>query len=143
MIFEIDFYSRGYFKPSSKRPSYFEQVWEPWWHFKERSNSWSHMLGTQIPFIQGFGASNFHIWHWNLGGNLKKILLEGFWQGLEDAYFVSCQSAFFDNLSYFVDQIWRKITIDFQQWLAHLSPSWLVNKVASLSRRMAKHGFKS
>jgi hypothetical protein len=26
MIFEIDFYSRGYFEPSSKRPSYFEQV---------------------------------------------------------------------------------------------------------------------
>ena len=30
------------------------------------------MLGTQIPTIQGFGASNFHIWHCNLGGNLKK-----------------------------------------------------------------------
>jgi hypothetical protein len=26
MIFEIDLYSRGYFEPSSKRPSYFEQV---------------------------------------------------------------------------------------------------------------------
>ena len=27
-------------------------------HFKERSRSWSHMFGTQIPSIQGFGASN-------------------------------------------------------------------------------------
>ena len=32
-------------------------------HLKERNGSQSHMLGTQIPSIQGFGASNFHIWH--------------------------------------------------------------------------------
>ena len=34
-------------------------------HVKERNNSWSYTLGTQIPFIEGFGGSNlnFHIWH--------------------------------------------------------------------------------
>ena len=29
----------------------------------ERNNSWSHILGTQIASIQGFGAPNFHICH--------------------------------------------------------------------------------
>ena len=29
------------------------------------------MLGTQITFIQGSGAPNFHIWHWNLGDDFK------------------------------------------------------------------------
>ena len=29
------------------------------------------MLGTQITFIQDFGAFNFHIWHSNWGGGLK------------------------------------------------------------------------
>ena len=62
---------------------------------------------------------------------------------MKNAYVVSHQSVFFDNLSYFVDWIWRKLTIDFQQWLTHLSPSWLVNKIASVSRHMAKHGFKT
>ena len=47
----IDFYSHGYFKPFSKR----QRI--------ERSSSRNHLLGTQIPSIQGFGASNFHIWH--------------------------------------------------------------------------------
>ena len=64
------------------------------------------MLGTQIPSIQGFGASNFHIWHWNVGSRLEKLSFEGFWEGHEDT-FVSCQSEFFDNLSYFVGWIWR------------------------------------
>ena len=75
-------------------------------HFKERSNSRNHMLGTQIASIQGFGASYFYIWHWNLGKWLEKSL-EGFQEGHEDAYDVSCQSAFFDYLSYFVGRNWR------------------------------------
>ena len=37
-------------------------------NFKARSDSWNHMLGTQIPSIQeGFGASHLHVWHQNLG----------------------------------------------------------------------------
>ena len=31
-------------------------------HFEEISNTRSHMLGTQMQPIQGFGDSNFHIW---------------------------------------------------------------------------------
>ena len=71
-------------------------------HLGERSSSWSHMLGTQIPFVQGFGASYFHVWHRNLGRRLKKLLIKGFREGHEDAYDVSCQSVFFNYLSYFV-----------------------------------------
>jgi hypothetical protein len=58
----IDFYSHGYFEPSSMRrcSTKYEHLGG---HLKERGNSWSHMLGIQIPSIQGFGASNFHIWH--------------------------------------------------------------------------------
>ena len=41
------------------------------------------------------------------GGNLKKLPLEGFWERHEDAYDISCQSVFFDNLSYFVGWIRR------------------------------------
>jgi hypothetical protein len=58
------------------------------------------MLGTQIPSIQGIGASNFHIWQWNLGRWLKKLSLEGFQEGHEDAYDISHQSMFFNYLSY-------------------------------------------
>ena len=36
-----------------------------------------------------------------------------------------------------------KLTMGFQQWLAHLSPSWLVNKTTSLSRRVAKEEFNT
>ena len=60
------------------------------------------MLGTQIPFIQGFGASYFHVWHQNLGRRLEKLSLKDFQKGHEDAYGVSRQSAFFDYLSYYV-----------------------------------------
>ena len=31
----------------------------------------------------------------------------------------------------------------FQQWLAHLSPSWLVNKATSLSQHLAEQGFNT
>jgi hypothetical protein len=34
-----------------------------------------------------------------------------------------------------------KLTMGFQQWLAYLSPSWLVNKASSLSQHLAKQGF--
>ena len=64
------------------------------------------MLGTRIPSSQGIGASNFHIWHWNLGRRLEKLSLEGH----EDAYDVSLESALFDNLSYFVCQIWENFS---------------------------------
>ena len=67
-------------------------------HMKERINSWSHMLGTQIPFIQGFGASNFHIHHWDLGKWLQKLSLKGFGEGNEVTYDVLYQNVFFDNL---------------------------------------------
>ena len=36
-------------------------------HLNERSSSWSHWLEAQIPSIQGFGASNLHIWHMRYG----------------------------------------------------------------------------
>ena len=63
------------------------------------------MFITQILFVQGFGASNCHIWHYNLGRGLE-LSLKGFRQEREDTYDVSCQSVFFDNLSYFVGRIW-------------------------------------
>ena len=30
-------------------------------HLREKTSSWSHMLGTHIPSIQGFSASCIHI----------------------------------------------------------------------------------
>ena len=56
-------------------------------HFKERSSSWSHMLGTQIPSSQGFGASYFHACHQNFRRQLKKLSMKGFQEGHEDAFF--------------------------------------------------------
>ena len=52
-------------------------------NFKERNGSQSHMLGTQISSIQGFGSSYFHIWHQNLGRQLEKLSLESFKRGLK------------------------------------------------------------
>ena len=70
----IDFYSQGYFEPSKRQKNH--KIKESLdGHFKERSSNWSHMLGTQIPCIQGFGASYFHIWHQNLGGVTRKTLI--------------------------------------------------------------------
>jgi len=48
-----------------------------------------------------------------MGRWLGKLSLEGFWEGHEDTYNVSCQSAFADNQ------------------LAHLPSSWLVNQATS------------
>ena len=98
----IDFYSHGYFELFSAR---------------QRTASLKVLMSalrkevvvgvaceTQIPSIQGFHASNFYIWHQNLTTRLEKLSLEGF---QEDAYDVSCQSVFFNNLSYFVGETWR------------------------------------
>ena len=75
---------------------------------KERNNSWSHMLQTQIPFIQGFGASKFHIWYWDFGSKLEKLSLEDFWKGHDDTYDVASHSTLLKkNLSYFVGWIRR------------------------------------
>ena len=46
-------------------------------HFKERNSRRSHMLGTQIPFIQGFGAPTFtygiEIWGVDLENSCWKV----------------------------------------------------------------------
>jgi hypothetical protein len=76
-------------------------------NFKERSGRQCHMLGTQISSIQGFSASYFHIWHQKLGRQLEKLSLVSLWEGHEDPYDVSNQSAFFDYLSYLIGQIQR------------------------------------
>ena len=76
-------------------------------HFKGRSSNSSHLLGTWISSMQGVGASNFHMWHKNLGRWLQKISLKGFQEEHEDAYDVSRRSAFSDYLSYVVGRIWR------------------------------------
>ena len=36
-----------------------------------------------------------------------------------------------------------KVTMGFQQRLAHLSPSWLVSRAPSLSQHLAKQGFNT
>ena len=51
-------------------------------HIMERSSQ-SHMLGTQIPSIQGFGASNFHICHSNLMGQLENFHWKVFEKGMK------------------------------------------------------------
>ena len=33
-----------------------------------------------------------------------------------------------------------KLAMGFQQWLAHLSPSWFVSKTTSISHHLAKQG---
>jgi hypothetical protein len=105
------------------------------------------MLRTQILFVQGFGASNFHIWHYNLGRGLE-LSLKGFRQGHEDTYDVSCQSAFFDNLSYFVGRIWTTfhcITCSLANYgfstMACLRALLLVNQAASLSQHLANQRY--
>ena len=119
--------------------------------FRERSNTRSHILGTTIPSIQDFGASNFHIWHWNLGRQLEKLSLEGFWEVHEDGYDVSRQSVFFDYLSYLVGQICKtSCWVICSQTRYVLStttsspdPSWLVNKATPLSWHMVEQGFNT
>ena len=68
-------------------------------HLEERSSSWSHMLGTQISLDQGLGAINFRICHSILGWDLKIFHWKVFKKMHDDTYDVSCQSAFFNNLS--------------------------------------------
>ena len=36
-----------------------------------------------------------------------------------------------------------KLTMGFQQWLAHLPPSWLISKVAPFSQHLTTQGFKT
>ena len=120
-------------------------------HFNERSSSRSQLLGAQIPSIQGFGASYFHVWHWKLGRWLEILSLEGFQEGHEDGYDVSRQSAFFDYLSYFTCKIWKTShRIIHSQAYYELStmacppiPTWLVCKATSLSRYLAEQGFST
>ena len=78
---EIDLDWRGYFEPSSKSEQ--SHVWKPLWTLWGRSCSWSHMLGTQIPYIQGFGASYFHIWHRLLEGDLGNSFEKDFEKGMK------------------------------------------------------------
>ena len=79
-------------------------------------NAWTwifnwHFIGNSNPIYSRTDASNFHICHWNLGRWLEKLTLEGSREGHEDAYDVSCWSAFFKNLSYFVGGNWRMFHI--------------------------------
>ena len=62
------------------------------------------MLGTQIPSIKGFGASNFHLCHWNLARWLEKLSLKGLQEKREHAYDVSCKCAFFNYLSFLLTE---------------------------------------
>jgi hypothetical protein len=72
-------------------------------HLKERSNNWSHMLGTQIPSIQGFGDSNFHIYDAEIwGGDLKKSHWRVFEKGIEVHMMFHVKVCVLDNLPYFV-----------------------------------------
>ena len=52
-------------------------------HFKERNNNRSHMLGTQIPSIQGFWC--FQLSHMTLkfGGLLKYSIWKVFEKGMK------------------------------------------------------------
>ena len=109
-------------------------------HFKKRSSSWSHMLGTQIPFIQGFGASNSHIWHRNFGRRLEKLSLEGLEKGMTMHMMshvkVHSSTTYHISLVEFgklpIELYSLKLTMGFQQRLVHLPPSWLVSKATSL-----------
>ena len=105
------------------------------------------MLGTQIPFVQGFGASYFHVWHKSLGTQLVELSLEGFQVGHEDAFDISRQSVFFNYRPYFVGQFWTSHRIIHCQ--AHFGfsttgcppiPSCLVSKATSLSQHLVEQG---
>ena len=78
-------------------------------------------------------------------GDLKNSHWKVFWERHENTYDVSCQNAFSDNLPYFVDHIWTYHGIryswanfGFQQQLTSLTPSWVVNQVASLSQHLTQ-----
>ena len=63
-------------------------------------------------------------------------------------YDASYQSAFFDKLSFFwikfgkplIELYALELIIIFEQQLAHLASSWLINQATSLSRHLAKQG---
>ena len=58
------------------------------------------MLGTQITPIQGFPAFTYDMEIW--GTNLKNSHWKVFQEEHEETYDISCQSVFFDNLSYYI-----------------------------------------
>ena len=55
-------------------------------------------MGTQITSIQGFPTLTYGTKIW--GGDFKNSHSKVFEEEHEDTYDVSCQSVFFDNLSY-------------------------------------------
>ena len=85
------------------------------------------------------------------GGDLKNSHQKTLWEGHEDTYDVSCQSVFSTTYCILLAKFGEnsielyalKLIMGFQQWLAHLSPSWLVNKATSLSRHLVEQGFST
>ena len=119
--------------------------------WKERSNNQRHMLGTKISPIQGFNASYFHLWHRNLGRWLEKLSLES---PLRRA--LRCISWRLTSkcilqlpiISYWLntEDLPKNYTLSSLLWsfnntLPTYPPSWLVNKVASISQHLANQGF--
>jgi hypothetical protein len=113
-----------------------------------KSSSGSHILGTQISYFQTCGASSFLIWYKDLEGTFKEFSLKGFWTTHEDTYDISHQIALLNTLLYIFRALWTtshgtrctKLPIGFQQSLAILPSSWLVNRATSLSWQFVVQG---
>jgi hypothetical protein len=110
-------------------------------HYKERCSSHSHMLATQIPSIQSYGALNFQTWYWKLGRRLEILIGEFFKKSMKiymmshvkvrssTTYYILL--AIFGEL--FIELYNFKLTMGFQQWLARLPSFWLVSQATSRS----------
>ena len=118
-------------------------------HLKGRNISWSHMLGTQNPFIQGFNASNYQIWleiyRWDLKVPFERLLRRA-WTYIWCFMLKVCSSTTYHILLAKLGELpmelyAHKPTKGFQQRLAHPPSSWLVNQATSLSQNLGEQGF--
>ena len=99
------FYSHGYFQSFSKRRimDKYESFDE---HLKERSNSWSHMLGTQSPFFKALMLPTFtygiEIWEGDLTNSYWKVFKKSTKMHMMSHIKMRFSKFFFYYMSYFV-----------------------------------------
>ena len=90
---------------------------------------------------------DFEIWEGDLKNFHWKVFEKGMKMYMMSHVKVSSLTAFHILLAEFgdlpIELYTLKLIMDFQQWLAHLSPSWLFNKATSLSQHLAKQGFNN
>ena len=115
-------------------------------HLKERSNSWSHMLGTQSPFFKALMLPTFtygiEIWEGDLTNSYWKVfkkstkmhMMSHIKMRFSKFFFTTCHILFLEIGELPIELYTFKLTMGCQQHLVHLFPSWLVNNTTLLFR---------